>query len=264
MHLPKDVAPTTRVKAVVLIHGFGADKRENGLFLKLADVLSSQGFLVLAYDWRGLGRSTGNFGDTPLEIHARDLSDTVFWLSENYSVKPKETSLLGFSLGCALIGISFKNGLATGPSVFLSPAVRPALDMWPRYATWRNRIKLLLNWPIRKAGTSVELGRKLLHSLRETDLGPNAFDLANPLLVCHGTDDVRIPIETSRRCAEAASNRGLIFKEFLGASHSFRPAEQYHESLADTVCEWLSKYGTQKSAAAFQGSQARPTEVRHS
>src|SRR5437868_3947304 len=43
------------IKAVILVHGFAAEKTENGLFWETANQLVSAGQITLAYDWRGLG-----------------------------------------------------------------------------------------------------------------------------------------------------------------------------------------------------------------
>lgn len=225
--------------AVVMVHGFASEKRENGLFQKLSASLNKRGYLVVMYDWRGLGQSEGTFSTT-LEEHSRDFRDVVQWLSTRYSLSPSNICALGFSLGCGLIGLEMKKGLKVGGAIYLSPAVRPRFDMWPRYSSLLQRIELFIKGKIAKPGTGLTLGREIVHSLRDTDLGKEAFDLGVPLLVCHGTADQRIPIKTSRVCFDNAGTAPVYFREFTGATHSFRPNKAHRNHLCSLVNRWLS------------------------
>ena len=231
------------IKAIVMVHGFAAEKRENGLFTELAKQLSKR-YFVLMYDWRGLGKSEGVFANTTLQQHVDDLRDVIKWTAERHSLPTTAVCAVGFSLGCSLIALNLRRGLSLGAGVFLSPAVRPKLDMWPRYNTGWNRLNLAFRGYIQKAN-GIRLGPEILYSLRDTDLGPNAFDLNLPLLVCHGTDDVRIPINTSRECLAAAEHPdAVLLKEFPGASHSFRPTQVHRRPLVREIDSWLSTEAT--------------------
>src|SRR5215207_6536372 len=87
--LPK--SPTRgQLRAVVLVHGFAAEKTENGLFIPLREALLERGYQVLMYDWRGLGNSEGDFGSTSLQDHSRDLVSVVGWLMDVGQVDPTQ------------------------------------------------------------------------------------------------------------------------------------------------------------------------------
>jgi len=90
-----------------------------------------------------------------------------------------------------------------------------------------------------KPGSSVLLGRAAVEMLRDTDLGENAFEIEPPLLVCHGTNDERIPCSnTQELMARLLPGRAVTYMEFEGASHSFRPAE-HRQRVAEVVVDWL-------------------------
>jgi dienelactone hydrolase len=64
----------------------------------IAQALSSEGFVTLRYDKRGVGNSTGGGGDFP-EPSLRDLKAAVAFLSQEPSVDPERIALIGHSLG---------------------------------------------------------------------------------------------------------------------------------------------------------------------
>ncbi len=228
------------LQAVILVHGFAAEKTENGLFSEIGDLLLRSGYAVLMYDWRGLGESDGDFSRTTIGTHSSDFDNVVKWLDKTCGLESTRFCAIGFSLGAALVVSALKNGLKLGAASFWSPAVRPRLSMWPRYNTPALRAELRANGFVIKPETDVELGRQILHSLRDTDLGLDAFSIGLPLLVCHGTDDSRIPVEHSRKVFAGSRNESAIFAEFPGASHSFRPAPMQRPILFDLFTRWLS------------------------
>ena len=229
--------------AIILVHGFAAEKTENGLFSITASELKKQGYFVLSYDWRGLGESEGTFSDSDLKQHADDFRRVVQWLVEETGIPSSKVCAVGFSLGAAVVAISLKKNVKLGGAAFWSPAVRPSVTMWPRYNTPQFKKQLKATGFIEKPENNVRIGRKILDSLRLTDLGDSAFNLGIPLMVCHGTDDARIPFKTSLEVFKRSPRADILFIEFCGASHSFRPDEQYRSHLIQRFSQWLSDDG---------------------
>ena len=186
------------LSAIVFCHGFCGDKTENGLFQDAAQVLIRAGYSVVLYDWRGLGHSDGEFDKTTLDWHVRDYVEVIEWSKKYFRIESKALCGLGFSLGAVLIAQAIRSGTDLGAAVFWSPAIRPAVSMWPRYNTPELREQLRANGYILKPETNTKLGHPILDSLRDTDLGKGAFEIGLPLLVCHGTSDSRIPVRDSR------------------------------------------------------------------
>jgi pimeloyl-ACP methyl ester carboxylesterase len=139
---------------------------------------------------------------------------------------------------------------------YLSPAVRPHLSMWPRYNTGQIQRELAKRGVVEKPGSSVLLGRPILESLRDTDLGPRAFELDVPLLVCHGTEDSRIDCSHSRKLVPHDSRTGRFrFLEFPGASHSFRPEDDCWPPLASVVTDWFRDVPRSRQTALTDDSE---------
>jgi uncharacterized protein len=225
---------------IIFVHGFCGNKYENGLFKTLAERLANEGFHSVLYDWRGLTPNQGEFGSTTIEQHAADFEQVVRWARTNFPDCARGLSSIGFSLGATVIGLALRHKTDLTRVVYISPAVRPRLSMWPRYDNEHIRREIQQHGFVEKPGSSVLLGQPILNSLRDTDLGPLAFDVDIPLLVCHGSSDVRIPCAHTRDLvAKIGSAPTFHYIEHEGASHSFRPAETHWQRLASEVTCWL-------------------------
>ena len=53
--------PQEKNPAVLLVHGFGVERTEDGMFSDLAFKLSSAGYLVFKFDFSGCGDSEGDY-----------------------------------------------------------------------------------------------------------------------------------------------------------------------------------------------------------
>ena len=239
VHLPRSVS--TR-GVVIFVHGFCGDKGENGLFHALAAHCVGLGYAAVLYDWRGIAESDGDFPSSTLHDHTSDFAHVVQWTRCRLNVDAESLHAVGFSLGAAVIGLAMEGQDSLASVTYLSPASRPSRTMWPRYngdGLWRELEK---NGIARKPGSSVFLGPSILKSLRDTDLGANAFALDVPLLVCHGTNDERIHCSHSQELANQRSGGNRFrYVEFPGASHSFRPAEDRWKELGDELTGWLDE-----------------------
>jgi len=94
-----------QLPAIVLIAGMGPHTRNyemlgHKIFLVLADYLTRQGFAVLRFDKRGVGKSTGTFD---LNATSKDLSSDVSaaidYLKSRPEIDPHNIGLIGHSEG---------------------------------------------------------------------------------------------------------------------------------------------------------------------
>ncbi len=246
---------------VILVHGFAAEKTENGLFSDVATDLMRKGYFVLAYDWRGLGESTGSFVTANLEQHVEDFQRVAEWFCHCTGVSVSKTCAIGFSLGAIVVAMSMKRGLRFADNSYWSPALRPAVSMWPRYDTNALRRQLAANGFISKPETQVQIGEAILDSLHGTDLGRSALEFDIPILICHGTGDDRIPIGDTREAFDAAPRSNVRFAEFSGASHSFRPETQHWSKLKQLLLLWLENLNSEVKTHQWSGVHLREHEV---
>lgn len=99
-----DGEPLRRHPAVLLIHGTGLLDRDETIanhrpFRTIAEHLSAAGYVVLRYDKRGAGESTGPTEALQLEDLAADAEAAFDWLRARPEVDAGQVSLLGHSEG---------------------------------------------------------------------------------------------------------------------------------------------------------------------
>lgn len=95
---------------VILISGSGPQNRDEELFnhkpfLVLADHLTKKGFAVLRYDDRGVGKSTGTFGNATTMNFATDVESAIKYLKTRKDIKKKKIGLIGHSEGGVIASI---------------------------------------------------------------------------------------------------------------------------------------------------------------
>lgn len=91
--------------AVILVAGSGpTDRNETsmGHFLLLADYLTRSGYVVLRYDKRGVGESTGNYDEATSYDFANDLKAGVNFLQNRKEVDNNNIGIIGHSEGALL------------------------------------------------------------------------------------------------------------------------------------------------------------------
>jgi len=90
--------------AAVLITGSGAQDRDETIlghkpFAVIADHLSRNGYIVLRVDDRGVGKSTGDFGQSTSEDFAKDVSNSIDYLLTRPETDKKKLGMIGHSEG---------------------------------------------------------------------------------------------------------------------------------------------------------------------
>lgn len=89
---------------VVLVTGSGPQDRDETLlnhkpFLVISDYLTRNGFAVLRYDDRGIGKSKGNFARSTTEDFAGDALAAVEYLKTRKEINKKKIGIMGHSEG---------------------------------------------------------------------------------------------------------------------------------------------------------------------
>lgn len=213
---------------IIMVHGFGGNRHENGFFDYLAEYLVARDYHVVQYDWRGLGDSEGDFASSTIEQHVEDLLAVQQWTTERFGKDAERLHAVGFSLGAAVVSLAMQEAKTHHQQLFdrvafLAPALQPNLSMAHRYNTKQIREAIERDGYYIKPDTNIRLGLPIIESLGKTDLGVQAFDIDRPLLVCHGDADERIDISFSRRLHKQRKGTNQYrFQEIKRGSHSFK------------------------------------------
>ncbi|WP_178988735.1 alpha/beta hydrolase family protein [Winogradskyella schleiferi] len=99
---------------VILISGSGPQDRDESFmghkpFLVLSDYLTRQGIGVLRFDDRGVGESTGNFGNATTEDFSKDVLSAIAYLKTRNDVDFKNIGLMGHSEGGIIAPLAANN-----------------------------------------------------------------------------------------------------------------------------------------------------------
>jgi pimeloyl-ACP methyl ester carboxylesterase len=125
------------VPAVVLISGSGPQDRDQQMlghrpFLVLADYLTRQGFAVLRFDDRGIGKSGGTFLQATSLDFASDVSAAVRYLQHRPDINKKQIGLIGHSEGGLIAPIVSLQQAGVGFLVLLAAPGIPGAEVSTR------------------------------------------------------------------------------------------------------------------------------------
>ncbi|PRD46736.1 alpha/beta hydrolase family protein [Sphingobacterium haloxyli] len=96
-----------QLPAVVLVTGSGPQDRDETImghkpFKVIADYLTRHGIIVLRYDERGVGASTGSYPKSTIGDFSRDVIVAIGFLQKQESVDPKRVGIIGHSEGALI------------------------------------------------------------------------------------------------------------------------------------------------------------------
>jgi hypothetical protein len=149
----------THVPAVVLLTGSGQQKRDQDIgghkpFWVIADYLSDHGIAVLRMDDRGIGGSSGDFGNSTTGDFTTDAIAAVEYLGSRKGIDVNQIGLIGHSEGgaTAIIAASQSNdvkfiiSLAGGIENFGDIHIRQISDRLKSQNIPEENIELEANW----------------------------------------------------------------------------------------------------------------------
>lgn len=210
--------------AVMLVHGGPYVRGTRWTWEPLAQFLASRGYVVLEPEFRG---STG-YGDRLFKAGWHqwglamqdDVSDALAWGVKQGWVDPKRVCIAGASYGgyAAMMGVikdpaQYRCGVSwagvTDIDYLFSLDWSDMSDVWKRY------------------GMTAMIGdrEKDAEQLRRTSPLRRAADVKVPVLIGHGMEDQRVPIDHAtdfRRALDKAGHRQVEYLTYQDEGHGWR------------------------------------------
>ena len=126
VHVPDGLKAGERRPAVIMMHGFGANK--NGGPEWVCRLFESWGYVALRFDYRGCGDSEGERGRVIAMEEVADARNAVSYMASRLEVDPRRIALCGSSLGAGVAihaagidprvgAVILENGLGSGERI---------------------------------------------------------------------------------------------------------------------------------------------------
>lgn len=223
--------------AVLLVHGFGVDRNESGLFDDLALELSSQGYLVFKFDFSGCGESEGDFSKTSLTKLKNELCLIIEHIKSRKDVD--KLGILAQSFGTA-VTIAFKPNVEA--IVLMGSIAHPYKILKGIFS--KNFNPEGISSIKRSNGETTRVGPQFWEDLKKYDLVATIKEISSHILFIHGEKDDKVPLsemETLHLAANEWKERVVI----KNADHGLSP-ERKHAYLL--VVDWFDKYLKRKNS----------------
>ncbi len=237
------------VPAVILVHGSGANDRNetlygNTLFRDLAYHLAEQGIATFRYDKRTYLYGAEMAEDITMTVNeetVNDAVDAVAWLKQQEGIDPDRIYVLGHSLGGLCIGRIAAQTEAAGYIMMAAPVSDLATLM-------KAQITYLSQFAASEEEQAVyDASLKELEKLNELDqLDPSvaiagaypaywqdllnydpieaAKTISQPVLVLQGEEDYQVPMSEFEQWKKAFENQeNWEFHSYSGLSHMMMP-----------------------------------------
>lgn len=213
LFIPKGKGP---FPSVIFFHGSGGDGETH---FKLAKLLSENGILGFAFNYRGCGKSDGEFKNQTIAMGIRDAREAVKFL---LSQKEVDRTKLGFSGG------SFGGFIASLLSSEFNPKamtlIAPAAYSPKLYDVQRD-------WD-----------DELRERFKQSESYKSISEFKGKLLVIKSEFDEVLPVGMTERYLEKATNAAKKEKFILkGAKHRISINPPAQKLLINKVKEWFIK-----------------------
>lgn len=239
--------------AVVLVHGGGVTREENGFFTRLASGLGKAGVASLRFDLRGHGESEGRQEEMTLLAHLNDIRVAIDHIRDEAGVTT--VSLLGASFGGGLCAYyAAKRPYELARLVLLNPQLNYKNRYVDQKPHWTNdRLSDEAAQTLREQGyishsPTVKHGRALLNEVFWIRPHLVLSEINAPTLIVHGADDTFISIDSSRAAVQEFTITNKLV-EIEGAEHGFAvhndpeyanpQSREWQTFVIRTVEEWI-------------------------
>ena len=223
-----DVAEGTPVPLVVLAHGHGGSKDENGGFAELASMLAENGIASVRMDFPGCGDSAEEFAQNNITNMLYDIDASLRFTLDKFDIDRDRIGILGYSMGGRLAM------LAADPLYSAMVLWAPVADNGPqvmfRFLGGRDNYYKLRSQAVRDGSvlfetpwnTEQRLGKEWFYDMERTAPLYSIRRYEGPLLILHGTDDRLISPDNATAARDAAvASKAVTLDLVEGATHGF-------------------------------------------
>lgn len=240
VHLPENGAPRA---AALFAHCFTCSKNVTAAAV-LANALAAEGFLVLRFDFTGLGESGGDFADTHFSANVNDLLDAARYLEREWRAPEL---LVGHSLGgTAALAAAPRIASVRAVATIGSPA--EAEHVLHLLGDSVEAIEESGEAQVTLAGRPFRIRREFVDDIRSQSVRDGVRDLRRALLVLHSPLDELVSIDEASRIYASARHP----KSFISLDRADHLLSDRGDALyaGRVLAAWASRYVGGESSGA--------------
>lgn len=232
LYLPLDEVP--RFYAV-FAHCFTCSKNFKAVS-NISDTLSQLGVAVLSFDFTGLGKSEGDFGESGFSSNVSDLVIASQYLEENYEA-PK--LMIGHSLGGAAV-IFAAAKLDSIQAVVTIGAPADPLHVTNLFSKDLDRIESEGRAEVSIGGRPFTLSQEFVNDLESQNLLEILLGMRKAFLFMHSPQDTVVDLSNAAELYLAAYHP-KSFVSLNGADHLLSE-EKESRYVGELISTWSKKY----------------------
>lgn len=208
-----------KLPVVILCHGFGYFKEEDGLFTEEASRLAAKGYACYYFDFSGCGESAGNYSQTSLTKLAQDLHAVYHYITQLNYIDSSNVSFIGHSFGTCVINAAqitnVKRVVLGGAPFYPYETIKKLFSGFNE-----NGISTRQATSERTRTMGPQFWEDLKHYKPETLIG----NFTCPILFIHGKQDDIVPIKNMEDLSGFAVKPSRLVLEL--SNHDFRPERE--------------------------------------
>ncbi len=231
-----------RLGSIIQAHGIAMDMNEGGIFAPLAERLSTIGFDVLRFSYRGHGKSGGAQRAVTISGEMLDLQAALEFaassLAQPLAIVAASFAAVSTCLSLPLIGNGLRGIALWGPVLDLKRTFTESVLPWGKRNFNDGGIKQLKSRGFLLLDGSFEIGRVLYEEMKWYSPYRYFVESSIPSIIVHGNKDRYVPYDVS--VAACKQHKDCKFFTIEGSDHGFDNPERAHKAI-DVTADWLRK-----------------------
>lgn len=238
LHIPPNCP---KAPLLIICHGFiGSRIGVDRLFVYAGNILASQGYAVLRFDYGGCGESTGMYGEQTFNELIEQTQCVINYAVKLKGIDPEQITLIGHSLGGAVATHTAAIDPRVGNLVLWAPVAYPFHDIVRIVGSnlyFEAKEKLYADYH------GYLLSERFFDSMADYFPLKDTQQFHGDAMIIHGSNDEDIPAKYCFYYEKAFRFRsvGHCNKELIiGADHTFTKA-CHKEKLLQSTVNWLAR-----------------------
>ena len=239
-------------KTLVMNHGHGGSKEENGGFETIANSLSNKGILTIRMDFPGCGESDESFTENYISNMISDSNASLEYVIENYEVDKNVLGIFGYSMGGRVaMEISTSKDTLYKSIGLLAPSSRPGKEVAVEFLGGKDKYdKLYTEASSDKAyadfetifGERQKLSKTWFIEMENSYPLENIYKFKGNMLVVYGGKDQLITKNENEKLLSVFPNaESLLIEEADHGFGFFDGREELKQRVSDFVTEFFQK-----------------------